>query len=362
MGKLLAIAPVHGRATELMRLFQDISKKYKLSSFDRIIFLGDYLMYGEENIKTIQLLKFLQSKNDNLVFLKGNWEHTLFQLQCNKDKQVKDMYYKKIKDGNMEGALFELRENKHLFSWYIQQVKDMPFYHLEDGYVFSHSGIDYEEYTKKKNEMDYLTNLNEAEFLYQTKFHMQEFEKQQHRIFGTNDPYADFGYKVVSGQVPIDRALGYDHNTKFNAPLTIGNSFLMNFGAAYHIGRLGAVVFDESSTETFTVDVTGPEEGKREKRSREITYDLYRSGKTVAQIADERRVSERTIYDQFLQLYEEGYSLVLDGSISKDRENSIIQAMHQTKSNRAKVIKDHLPEGFGYEEIKLVVSKKKIKI
>ncbi len=90
------------------------------------------------------------------------------------------------------------------------------------------------------------------------------------------------------------------------------------------------------------------------------TLDFYQRGLSIEEIAIERRMRENTITDHLVKLLECGYDLNLDRIVSLDRQHSIEQAIHAIGADRLTPIKEHLGDGYNYEEIKLVRAKLKL--
>jgi ATP-dependent DNA helicase RecQ len=90
------------------------------------------------------------------------------------------------------------------------------------------------------------------------------------------------------------------------------------------------------------------------------TLDFYQRGLAIAEIAIERSMRENTITDHLIKLMECGYDLNLDRIVTLDRQHSIEQAIRTVGADRLTPIREHLGDGYGYEEIKLVRAKLKL--
>ncbi len=94
--------------------------------------------------------------------------------------------------------------------------------------------------------------------------------------------------------------------------------------------------------------------GKTEK----LTYDLFKSGKAIEEIAKERNLAVSTIYEHLYRLVANDYL-----SCSEFIVENVIKQVLDAKSRlptrfRLKEIKEILPEEIGYEEIKCVLADK----
>ena len=78
----------------------------------------------------------------------------------------------------------------------------------------------------------------------------------------------------------------------------------------------------------------------------ELTWRLWQQGKTVAEIAVERRLSVSTIFDHVEQLMKAGRTIDVRRQLSSDRISRIEGAITQAGTGRLTQIKALLPEDF----------------
>jgi ATP-dependent DNA helicase RecQ len=90
------------------------------------------------------------------------------------------------------------------------------------------------------------------------------------------------------------------------------------------------------------------------------TLDLYLRGLNLAEIAIERSMRESTITDHLIKTIECGYEVNLDRIVSVERQTAIAQAINTVGADRLTPIREHLGDGYSYEEIKLVRAKLKL--
>ncbi len=93
------------------------------------------------------------------------------------------------------------------------------------------------------------------------------------------------------------------------------------------------------------------------KDSHLLTYQLFKSGKSLAEIAAERGLSPRTIEEHLFKCSREGLDLELDCLIPSNYEEEILRAIKQLGSTRLKPIKEILPDEVSYTAIKAVLCK-----
>ena len=88
------------------------------------------------------------------------------------------------------------------------------------------------------------------------------------------------------------------------------------------------------------------------------TYELYRKGKTLKEIAKERELSAQTIERHLFRCAEEGMPFDWGYFFSADEEARILQAVEEVGSDFLKPIKEQLPDEISYSAIKAVLMKK----
>lgn len=106
---------------------------------------------------------------------------------------------------------------------------------------------------------------------------------------------------------------------------------------------------------------------KRERRQRtlttgekvnstfQITFDLYKRGKTIDEIAEERKLSKQTIESHLSYFIAEG-ELAIGELVNENKQKLIIEAagLHGTAS--LKTLKENLPEDVSYGDIRMVLA------
>ena len=87
------------------------------------------------------------------------------------------------------------------------------------------------------------------------------------------------------------------------------------------------------------------------------TYEYYRSGDSVAQIAQRRNLHEATIYSHLARLYEEGYEVAIDAFIRPEEVRKIQDAIAVIgETERVKLIFDYLQGVVPYYKIRLAMA------
>lgn len=91
--------------------------------------------------------------------------------------------------------------------------------------------------------------------------------------------------------------------------------------------------------------------------TKQLSYDLYQSGKSIDEIADARGLTKGTI-ETHLEHYIMKGDLDFDQFIGKEKITIISQALEKIESNRLKDVKDLLGDDYSYLEIKLVKNRR----
>ena len=92
-------------------------------------------------------------------------------------------------------------------------------------------------------------------------------------------------------------------------------------------------------------------------KSHIVTYDMFSKGKTLEEIAKERKVSLLTIQEHIFQCYLCGLNIDLDIFIPKEYEKTILDVIKTIGAEKLKPIKEALPECIDYMAIKAVLCK-----
>jgi ATP-dependent DNA helicase RecQ len=91
-------------------------------------------------------------------------------------------------------------------------------------------------------------------------------------------------------------------------------------------------------------------------RSEEITFNLFKVGKSLDEICELRSLTRATVADHLVAMMNEGVKPELERLVSAERQKSILSALDKAGTSKCKPIKETLPEDFSYEEIRLVLA------
>lgn len=143
--RLFAIADIHGEADKLANLLVLLKTYHALDlNQDKIVFTGDYVDRGPDSYRVLELLYTLQNEYpNNVVCLAGNHEWMMIDYHvykndgglwhCNGGKATERSFYKSL--GTKKCPV-------HLLNW----LKDLPLYHEEAGFFFSHAPVFKDEF------------------------------------------------------------------------------------------------------------------------------------------------------------------------------------------------------------------------
>jgi ATP-dependent DNA helicase RecQ len=91
--------------------------------------------------------------------------------------------------------------------------------------------------------------------------------------------------------------------------------------------------------------------------TRTLSYNLYKEGKSVKEIAEVRGFKTTTIEDHLLDCAKLGLEINYSDFVLSEHEEMIINAYREIGGNKLKPIKEALPEDITYNEIKFALSK-----
>jgi ATP-dependent DNA helicase RecQ len=94
---------------------------------------------------------------------------------------------------------------------------------------------------------------------------------------------------------------------------------------------------------------------ERPSDTKQVTFSLYKEGKSISQIAEERALSVSTI-ESHLSYYISTGDLLLDDCVSRHTQQAVKDAVSVHGQNSLKVLKDNLPEQVSYGEIRMVLA------
>ncbi|WP_156290160.1 DNA helicase RecQ [Oceanobacillus salinisoli] len=88
-----------------------------------------------------------------------------------------------------------------------------------------------------------------------------------------------------------------------------------------------------------------------------ISYQMFRSGKSLKEIAAVRDMSKQTIESHIFKAYKDGHPLAWEIFFNKEEEAAVLAAREEITEQRLKPLKEALPEEYDYTKIKAVLIK-----
>ena len=88
-----------------------------------------------------------------------------------------------------------------------------------------------------------------------------------------------------------------------------------------------------------------------------ITYNMYKDGKSIEEIIDERKLKSLTVQEHIFKCAAEGFDVNLDDFIPKHHEALIIEVIEKIGATKLRPIKEALPEEIDYLAIKATIFK-----
>ncbi|WP_312811502.1 DNA helicase RecQ [Sedimentibacter sp.] len=117
----------------------------------------------------------------------------------------------------------------------------------------------------------------------------------------------------------------------------------------------------ESAVSTIdSTSATNNNISKSKEDTRTISYNLYKEGKSIAEISKIRNLNSQTIEGHLIDCAKLGYEINFYDFISTEHEEMIVQKYIELNTDKLKPIKESLPPEITYTEIKFVLCKTQI--
>lgn len=115
----------------------------------------------------------------------------------------------------------------------------------------------------------------------------------------------------------------------------------------------------QSKDETENIiDKEKDNKAAKKEDTRTVSYNLYREGKSIDEIANERGLSTVTVEGHLADCAKLGYEINYRDFVSEDNEKLIIEAYIKIGGDKLKPIKEALPNEITYTEIKFALARK----
>jgi ATP-dependent DNA helicase RecQ len=138
----------------------------------------------------------------------------------------------------------------------------------------------------------------------------------------------------------------------------VGSRKLAQYGEAF-IAEIHAFcqergISPDASSSSIPVAPTRREEATAASFTQLQTLELFQQGLKPAAIAEQRNLRLGTINSHLVELLELGYEIGLDNLVPADRQRAIEQAIATVGPDSLSLLREHLGEVYGYDEIRLV--------
>jgi len=217
--KIFVISKVHAQKKTLIELLKPILPEVKKGA--KLIFLGNYLGKGDVSFETIQLIMKL-SQQPNVIVLRGVWEDMIVKAFLDKDEQVRKQYQQHIKNQlkeEVEPFIHELKKHKEILSF----CQSLPSYHVEPGFLFSHSGFNMNKWEKGTSLKMFLSQQTSKDLLYNQSFLKQVVSSSQNEL----------PFYMVTGHRPKETFHDKHAKLPILSPYIQGNVINVDFGSSY---------------------------------------------------------------------------------------------------------------------------------
>lgn len=161
--------------------------------------------------------------------------------------------------------------------------------------------------------------------------------------------FGDVSLKEMCCTYPTDE-------TAFLDITGVGQSKLENYGQEF-ITAIQQYV-DDTKPNMQKYRRTKPNIPKPEKvDTKLVSYELYKNGKTIDEIAKERGLTRATVENHLIKCLELGMEIEIEKDIQTEFEEIILKAIHQVGTEKLRPIKDILPDNINYLDIRYYIVK-----
>ena len=135
--RILVIGDIHGHYTR----FKSLYNKLNVDDNDLVIFLGDYIDRGSENLLMIRWI-MRESQNENIIALRGN--HEQMMINCIREGDINWIF-----NGGNETAKeikSKIKDHPNLMTEIVEFAESLPLFYRRQingqDYFFCHAGVD----------------------------------------------------------------------------------------------------------------------------------------------------------------------------------------------------------------------------
>jgi len=169
--------------------------------------------------------------------------------------------------------------------------------------------------------------------------------------------------KIVSNReanIFVDRLTGYKHyglsieQLASKYKISVSEVYLLITGTTHRL--LTEIIHNRMNYPFLSFMIKDLNQHPALTKSAKKTFDLWKKGLSITEIAKIRQLKESTIHDHLVEIafYERNFPL--EKYVKKENTREIMQAMKRVNNYRLKEIKDLVDENVSYFQIRLVLA------
>ena len=229
--KIVALSDIHGRYDALLSL----SLERYIADGYRVVFMGDYVGYGDKSAETLAYVVSLKKTYpDQVSLLLGNWEDMLHVALFHENKQERGSVIQVFFKKGWRDGFKQFRDNEDLRKLVEDFPRIMDVAYFNGSYCFAHAGVNPALLGSSMPLRKIILGSNLDHLVWNLDF--------IDAAAGMNGPY-----RFVVGHRPV-QTLSDDSTIK---PYVSGCVVGIDMGASRKKGCLGLIKFDENGQRSF---------------------------------------------------------------------------------------------------------------
>ena len=172
--------------------------------------------------------------------------------------------------------------------------------------------------------------------------------------------FSDTSLKQMARSFPLDaESMLNISGVGLNKLERYGNSFIEAISNYVYENNISVPEKDNSDKESNVDTKNSSDERptKKKEDTRITTYNLYKSGKSINEIAIERNLTKNTIENHLIACYELGMDIDIEKDIHIDFEDDIVKVIHELGTEKLRPLKDALPDKVSYLDIRYYIAR-----
>lgn len=173
--------------------------------------------------------------------------------------------------------------------------------------------------------------------------------------------FSDASLKQMAHNFPLDaESMLNISGVGLNKFDRYGNNFINVISKYVKENNISIPEKNNSSEELLNIDIKKSNNklpSQKKEDTRITTYNLYKSGKSINEIAIERNLTKNTIENHLIACYELGMDIDIEKDIHTEFENNIVNVIHELGTEKLRPLKDALPDKVSYLDIRYYIAK-----